>query len=136
MTVLLKLDFYSMPLILFEYINIVSPGFLQYYGEILLLYESRLETFLISGMLYFSYAMLLIYINKIKNSWGNMSGALLSQQQSLDIAALRGFVQLIVIPQQSRLNHSNLASESRCGKNSTAESQQNVYCHLQDCSFK
>lgn len=80
MTVLLKLDFYSMPLILFEYINIVSPGFLQYYGEILLLYESRLETFLISGMLYFSYAMLLIYINKIKNSWGNMSGALLSQQ--------------------------------------------------------
>ena len=116
---------------LIQHINTVSPGFLQYFRESSLLYESRVETFLISHIFFLCCAFNIHKQNY--SSWGIVLGALLRQPQSLDIAALRGFVQMLVIPQQTILSQCSLANGSRCGKNSTAEAQQNVYCHLQDC---
>lgn len=59
--------------------NTVNTEFSPCFRDTLLLCECRLGSFPIGSMLSFPCAMLLIYINKITDSWGIVSGALLGQ---------------------------------------------------------
>lgn len=113
MTASVKLDLSACPLSTFNTMNTeLSPHF----RDTLLFYEGGLERFPLGTRLSFPRAMLLIYINKITNSWGIPSGALLRLHGLPRYCCPEGICSNDCDPQQSRLSQCNPASGSRCGR--------------------